>query len=73
MRLSKILIFCFFFENFLNVTLGCPLHFLMFCNKLDFQKTQKVPLYTFFGIVSLFNVIISRFIFFSVFKRFALF
>ena len=45
---SKILIFRFsiFFQNFrifLNVSKGL---FLIFCNKLDFQKAETVPPFT---------------------------
>ena len=50
MRLLEILIFCFFLENFKNFTeiFQClrrvaPSFFLIFCNKLDFQKAQRVP------------------------------
>ena len=39
----------FFLENFIifskffDVSEGSLLHFLIFCNKLDFQKAQRVP------------------------------
>ena len=30
-------------RKFSNVFKGCPFNFFMFCNKLEFQKTEKVP------------------------------
>ena len=46
MRLWKILIFRFFFENFLMSPKGRSFNFLIFCNKLDFQKAQRLPPFT---------------------------
>ena len=46
----KILIFCFFFENF-SKTPKVPLHFfLKFCNRMIVKKSQRAPL-TVFGLV----------------------
>ena len=49
---SKISFFFFFRKffqkivklNFLNVSKGSPSTFLIFCNRLDFQKVERVPL-----------------------------
>ena len=49
---SKISFFVFFRKffqkivklNFLNVSKGSPSTFLIFCNRLDFQKVERVPL-----------------------------
>ena len=49
MRLLKILIFSFllenfkFFRNFSMSPKGRSFIFLIFCNKLDFQKAQRIP------------------------------
>ena len=48
-RLFKILIFCFFFENLKKIEISLsskdpPSIYLIFCNKLDFQKARRVPL-----------------------------
>ena len=58
----KILIFRFFskifskkFSNFFNVSKGSPSIFLIFCNKLNFQKAQMVSPFYFFGTMRLFQ------------------
>ena len=50
---SKVSFFVFFskifpkkFLYFLNVSKGSPSTFLIFCNRLDFQKVERVPLLT---------------------------
>ena len=42
---------CDFFENFFS-TKGSPFIFLEFCNRMDVEKSQRVP-FSFFGIVRL--------------------
>ena len=65
LTLFKVLIFRFF-PNFPMSPKGPSIEFqtaanlLIFCNKLDFQKTQRVPLYTIFGIASFFKMIVFR-------------
>ena len=72
MRLFKMIIFRFF-DNFLMSPKGPPSIFLIFCNKLDFQKAQRVPPFTIFDIVRFFEIIFChKNCFFSVFKNFAL-
>ena len=44
---------CAFFENFF-VSKESPFNFLMFCNKVEFQKAQRV-LFTFSGTMRLFQ------------------
>ena len=50
-RLFKILIFRFFFKNFLKIgnflSPKAPYYFLIFCNKPDFKKARRVPLLQF--------------------------
>ena len=59
---SKFSFFVFFskifsknFSNFFNVSKGSPSIFLIFCNKLDFQKAQMVSPFYFFGTMRLFQ------------------
>ena len=43
----------FFFRNFFS-SKGPPCIFLMFCDKMDVGKSQRVPPFSFFGIVRFF-------------------
>ena len=53
MRLFKILIFVFFFENFsLKTPKSPPSIFLKSCNRMDVKKSQRVPSFTVSGIVT---------------------
>ena len=45
--------FGFFFRNFFS-SKGPPCIFLMFCDRMDVGKSQRVPISVFFGIVRLF-------------------
>ena len=46
--------FEFFFRNFFSPK-GPPCIFLMFCDRMDVEKPQRVPLSVFFGIVRFFS------------------
>ena len=47
MRLLKILIFLFFFENFSKTRMCSPSIFLKFCNRMVVKKSQRAPFYSF--------------------------
>ena len=47
-----------FFENFLMSPKGPPFIFLIFCNKTNFKKSQRVPSFRFFGTMSLLKILI---------------
>ena len=58
-----------FFRNFFNVLKGSSLQFvLIFCNRTNVKKSQRVPSFRFFGTMRLLKIII--FCFFSkIFRR----
>ena len=53
--------FSFFVRKFSNVSKGSPFNVLTFCNKLNFQKAQRVPPFTIFGIVRFLKMTFSVF------------
>ena len=59
-----------FFRNFLNVLKGSSLQFvLIFCNRTNVKKSQRVPSFRFFGTMRLLKILIL-FVFFSkIFQR----
>ena len=52
---------CDFFSNFFCRQRVLPSSFLIFCNKLKFQKAQRVPLSSFSALLDCFKNLIFRF------------
>ena len=54
---------CDFFCNFFHVTKDSSLHFLVFCNRTNVEKSQRVPSFRFFGTMRLLKILIFCFFF----------
>ena len=60
----------FFFQKFFDVLKGSSLQLvLIFCNRTNVKKSQRVPSFRFFGTMRLLKILIFCFFFSKIFKR----